>query len=627
MRIPVRISHQLFAALIWALVFPCGLMAADGLNLPDDPRQSIGYWKEHTLGPEQDARVTLAQRVFAKLLRAWDSSRVEPGLYVVDTRGSAWAASLADGNILLSREAIEISLATGHRRGEHLLAFVLAHELAHQRSDDLWHQRFFRSLRQKDESQRARLLDGLPLDAGLIEDIERMEAQADRDGLVLMASVGFDPWQVLEQRDFFTRWVESTWDLACDQQGSRQFRDACEQARTRALRAQVQLNSVAGQAVIYDLGIQAMVAADYPLARHYFTLYGREYPGRAVMSSIGLSYLGEAMELRRRIDKILPQGGGGYYFPLLLDARLEIGTGFDQPKRAAAEIEVEGLRLKLRDRVESSVRFLERAIRLDPDLRPLYLSIAIAHLLENNPYLVRGILQGRYVQRFGMDAAAAMLLALNRALEGDRAGAIGELSTLLEDRRAIAAQTALPADLLNYTATYNLAEMYRVGGRDTEIRQLWESLAASAQSDGRAYLFRLALQHLGAASVSTSDGLAVAPTVKGVRLGDLKPRDDSPHRVSELWIEGELFHVYVYRDGARYVSGQGGEIISASQVGGERVLGGLIRIGESADRPLKTLGIPDRRLQLSSGEYIAYDRFGLALKLDDSRVRGWFLYP
>jgi hypothetical protein len=53
----------------------------------------------------------------------------------------------------------------------------------------------------------------------------------------------------------------------------------------------------------------------------------------------------------------------------------------------------------------------------------------------------------------------------------------------------------------------------------------------------------------------------------------------------------------------------------------------VIRIGEAADRPLKTLGIPDRRLQLTSGEYIAYDRYGLALKLDENRVQGWFLYP
>ncbi|MCP4983052.1 MAG: hypothetical protein GY935_21460 [Gammaproteobacteria bacterium] len=618
---------RIFAALVCVLLLPGSLKAADALSLPDDPRQSISYWKAHTISAEEDGQVALAQRVFARLLRAWDSSRVEPGLYVVKTSNSAWAASLADGNILLSRDAIDISLASGQQRGEHLLAFVLAHELAHQRSDDLWHQRFFRSLRLQDEAQRSRLLDGLPLDAGLVRDIEQMEAQADRDGLVMMSSVGFDPWQVLDQQDFFTNWVESIWSLTCDQQGSAEFRSACEQARTRALRAQVQLNSVAGQAVIYELGVQAMVARNYPQARHYFTLYGREYPGRAIMSAIGISYLAEAMDLRRQIDQLGSTGQVGFYFPLLLDAGLDIGVGSDAAKRAATDIEAKALRQQLKNRVEFAVKFLERAIRLDPDHRPLYLSIAIAHLIENNQYLVRGILQGRYVPRFGGDAAVSMLLALGNSLEGDHKGTIAELTTLLEDQAGIAEQTVLAPELLNYTAAFNLARIYRFLGRDVEIEPLWKSMALHAQSHGQAFLFRLSLQHLDAAPQLGSSELSVAPTVKGVRLGDRKPRDDSPHRVSELWIEGEQFHVYVYQDGARYISAASGEIISASQVGGDRVLGGVIRIGEAADRPLKTLGIPDRRLQLTSGEYIAYDRYGLALKLDENRVQGWFLYP
>ncbi len=618
---------RLFSTLSCLLLLPCGVMAAESLTLPDDPRQSISYWKLHTVSAEQDQKVALAQRVFTKLLRAWDSSRVEPGLYVVNTSHSAWAASLADGNILLSREAINISLADGEQRGEHLLAFVLAHELAHQRSDDLWHQRFFRSVRSQDASQRARLLDGLPLDAGLVRDLEQREAQADRDGLVLMASVGFDPWQVLQQRNFFTRWVESIWQLTCGQPGSEEFRTACRQAHTRALRAKVQLDSVVSQSVIYELGTQALVARNYTLARHYFTLYGREYPARAIMSAIGISYLAEAMDLRQRIDAIDPASEAAYYYPMLLDARLNIGTDGDAAKRTATDIELKTLQRKLKARVEFAVQFLERAIRLDPGHRPLYLSIAIAHLVENNQFLVQGILQGRYIPRFGKDAAASMLLALNRALEGDHAKAATELARLIADHDMIAGQSVIAPDLLRYTAVFNLAELYRFLQRDAEIESLWQALAFRAQAQGQAYLFRLALQQLGTERQSGNDKLAIAPTVKGVRLGDRKPRDDSPHRISELWIEGELFHVYIYQDGARYISSGSGKIISASQVGGNRAIGDLIRIGESSDRPLKTLGIPDRRLQLTSGEYIAYDRYGLALKLDQNRVQGWFLYP
>lgn len=608
------------------LFFSCALLAADVLNLPDDPRQSISYWKAHTVDSSQDSKVALAQQVFSKLLRAWDSSRVEPGLYVVKTSKSAWAASLADGNILLSYDAIGISLAAGGDRGEHLLAFVLAHELAHQRSDDLWHQRFFRTVRLQKKSQHARLLDGLPLNADLVKNIEQMEAQADRDGLLLMASVGFDPWQVLEQKDFFTRWVESIWNLTCDQKGSDSFQTACQQALTRALRARVQLNSVVGQSVIYELGIQALVAGNYPLARHYFTLYGREYPGRTIMSSIGISYLAEAMELRLQINEYSNADQVNFYFPLLLDARLNIPEADNAVTRAGSDGQIVALQQALKNRVELAVRYLEKAIRLDPEFRPLYLSIAMAHLLDNNQYLVHGVLQGRYIPKFGEDASVSMLLALNRVLEGNYRAAATELTTLIGDPDALAQQTAISADLLHYTAVFNLAEIYRYQGHSSQLKPLWQSLALYAQEHGQPYLFRLALAQLGNENLSVNNSLTIAPTVKGVRIGDRKPRDDSPHRVNDLWIEGELYHVYVYLDGARYISAASGKIISASQVGGNSAIEDLIKIGESSDRPLKTLGIPDRRLQLTTGEYIAYDRYGLALKLDDRRVQGWFLY-
>ena len=146
------ISFSLLSSLLAS-----GARAEPGILVPpDDPRQSITYWKDHTLNPDKEPLVKQTHDIFSVLLRAWDSSRIEPGLYVVNSTAGAWAASLADGNILLSRQAIEICMRYGKQRGEQLLAFVLAHELAHQRANDLWHQRFFRMVgtqSQKDQTQ------------------------------------------------------------------------------------------------------------------------------------------------------------------------------------------------------------------------------------------------------------------------------------------------------------------------------------------------------------------------------------------------------------------------------------------------------------------------------------------
>ena len=616
--------------MVLLLLLPLQALAAteDTLLPPDDPRQSIAYWKTHAMYAADDDDIRIAENIFARLLRAWDNSRVEPGLTVVRSNGAAWAASLADGNILLSRQAIDASFKFGRQRGEHLLAFVLAHELAHQRSDDLWHQRFFRSMRNQDQKDLQLMLNGLPMETDAIADIEQKEIQADHDGLIMMSSVGFDPWQVLADKDFFTAWVESIWQEACDSSTSKEFNRVCQQARSRALRTRSQLDTVASQSTVYDLGIQAMVANNYEQARYFFTLFGREYPNRNVMSAIGISYLSEALSLHRQLMALGVIDQVDFYYPLLLDASAGVtGQAQDQSqKRAGVAAQTGQLQKRLSTTLIAAAQFLEKAIQLDPEHRSSYLSLAMAHLIENNPYLVRGVLQGRYIPRFGEDDSVSMLLAMVSSQQGEFDLAEQLLEKVIARAGSINHSEALPQDILNYSAVYNLAAIYQYRGQPEKTRDLWQGLAQREKLAGNAILFRLALKNLAVTPQTGKLALSKAPAIKGVRLGDRKPRDDTPHRVSELWIEGEQYHVYVYEDGARYISASNGKVVSASQVGGLASIDGLFEIGSAADRPLKTLGLPNRRLQLSSGEYIAYDDYRLALHIVDNRVQGWFLY-
>ncbi len=616
--------------LVLLLIFPLQLWAATENTLlpPDDPRQSITYWKAHAIPALEDDDVKLAESIFSRLLRAWDNSRVEPGLYVVRSNGAAWAASLADGNILLSREALRASFKFGRERGEHLLAFVLAHELAHQRSDDLWHQRFFRSLRNRDEKDRLLMLNGLPLEADAIADIEQKEVQADHDGLIMMSSVGFDPWQVLADKNFFTAWVESIWKEACESGASIRFNTACQQAQSRALRTRSQLDTVASQAAVYDLGIQAMVASDYEQARYFFTLFGREFPNRNVMSAIGISYLSEALTLHRQLIASAATDQIDFYYPLLLDASAGVPAQVlaQSKKRAGASAQNEPVQKRLSARLKAASQFLQKAIQLDPDYKSNYLSLAMVHMIGNNPYLVRGVLQGRYIPRFGNDAPVSMLLAMVSSLQGDFAEAEQLLLKIISAAGLKTKYEALPRDILSYSVVYNLAAIYRYRGQSAKAKELWRDLAQREKAAGNAVLFRLALKNLAGKDLAGNSVLRQAPAIKGVRPGDRKPRDDTPHRTSELWIEGEQYHVYVYDDGARYISARNGKVVSASQIGGRASIEGLIEIGGGADRPLKTLGLPDRRLHLSSGDYLAYDDYRLALHIVDNRVKGWFLY-
>ncbi len=95
-----------------------------------DQQQTISYWKPYVVSSEKDPGAARAQRVFANLLRTWDDTRVEPSLYVVNSTRGPWAASLADGNILLSRSAIDIEQQHLQQHARHAVQSLRRHHRA-----------------------------------------------------------------------------------------------------------------------------------------------------------------------------------------------------------------------------------------------------------------------------------------------------------------------------------------------------------------------------------------------------------------------------------------------------------------------------------------------------------------
>jgi tetratricopeptide (TPR) repeat protein len=607
---------------------------------PTDPKQSITYWKKYILDDELDL-VQQSQQIFSVLLRAWDQSRIEPGLYVVESDAGAWAASLADGNILLSKQAIETCYSFGGQRGEHLLAFVLAHELAHQRSDDLWHQRFFRMLESQSAESQKTMIAGLDLNSELITQLEQKEAQADHDGLVLMSSVGFDAHQVVNDKDFFTLWVENIWQQNCtDNKIHSSHYDACKQAQARALRTQTQLETVATQSMLYDLGVEKFVAGDYLQAREYFTIYGRDYPGRAIITAIGLSYFAQAQDIQKQLIELkasLSDNTGSqpqldFYYPMILDAQVsDMATKLSAgSKRADTKSMITKLQKQKTSLIDQSISQFEKAIRLTPDYRETYLLLASSHLLANNSYRVRGVLQGQYIKKFGNDNAVDMLLALTMAIEGKTDQAIKELERLSLTSTINKNSSALAENILRYSVTYNLAELYDSVDRSDDAKKSWMKLAQLSQKNGDALLFRLAVSHLEPNNHKIlRQNLPQAPTIEGNRLGDSMSLAKTANKSrAELWIDGERYQILIDKN-SRYITQDDGTLISARQTNSEtKAITGnnKLHIGDSADRPFKTLGIPDRRLNLTSGEYLAYDDYGLAVRISNDQVRGWFLY-
>lgn len=600
---------------------------------PDDPSQSIAYWKPHIIQADKDPLVAKTQAVFSVLLRAWDSSRLEPNLYVVNSSAGAWAASLADGNILMSRDAIKTCINFGGKRADHLLAFVLAHELAHQRSDDLWHQRFFRQVGNHSVEDKKKMLDGLKFDSTYLANLEQKEAQADHDSLIMISSVGYDPYSVLDKNDFFTAWVENIWKHSCSitHVGTANYQ-ACKQAESRAMRARAQLTTVATQSMLYELGIQAFTANQFKKARHYFTAYGRHYSNRAVLSALGLSYFAEAIEWQRKSSQKQKIKAPAFYYPLLLDASATAapsGAMRDKTKkRSLLNSDNHRTRKKIHANIEQSIHHFEKAIRLEPDHAKTYLLLAFSYLLDGNTFMARGVVQGQYIPRFNQDTASELLLAMTSALEGKQQQASKSFERVIKQLDTNNNNPSIPTDILVYSAYYNSAVYATYIGQKNKAKELWLKLASKAKKQGNSLLFRLALNKVNG-NIERFSQLHDAPNINGMRLGDrfvVNEMTAQPHLITDLWIEGELHHVYRFENGSRYIIGPEQRIISAWQAMGNTRLKDVLSIGDKADRPLKSLGIPSRRLTMMSGEYLAYDNYGLAIHLVQDRVTGWFLY-
>ena len=609
--------------LLIMLCLPGISRAANDFQLPDDPRQSITYWKPHVL-PANNPLVKRAESVFSVLLQGWDPSRLAPGLAVIQSADGAWAASLADGNILLSQQAIEICLKLGQKRGDDLLAFVLAHELAHQRADDLWHQRFFRMMGNQLKQQ---IQHDLKIDGDTIADIEQKEAQADHDGLILMSSVGYDPFQVLEAGNFFTAWVENIWQQSCDSAGETAITAACQQAEQRALRTRTQLKQVARQSLLYEMGVQSFIAGHYPQARQYFTVYGRDYPGRQVLSAIGLSYLAEAVALQHQLIEKSAIKQPDFYYPLFLEASNHLQPSRQFAKRASEDAYIEQLKSRQKKYLKQAALQFEKAIRLSSAYRKNYILLAMTHLLQQNSYLLRGVIQGQYILDFGSDGDAEMLLAMNEVQEDKKQQAGKHFKRLIKQIAENRIQP--PDDLLLYGIYYNYSALLEFNQQKKAAKKLWKQFADNARKKGNSLLFRLALARLKPGQKKHQSRLDQALTIGGKRLGDTVPEGDNIRR-QPLWIEGEAFYISRDPQGHHWISRADGPIVFAwqtmpRQAQAESGIKGL-HLGDKADRVFKTLGVADRKITLSNGSYLAYDEAGIAIQIQHNKINGWFIY-
>lgn len=584
------------------------------------PNEFSGDWQRLVISPEQDKHVQLAHKVFKRLLRGWDSARIAPVLYVINDNSRLWALSLADGSILLSNAALRFCLDQKLTSASDRLAFVLAHEISHQRTDYGGSGLGFSGAREFEQGTDA-----------LRQIAELREREADINGLSLMTVTGFDPTSLIGAHNFFQQWVEKVQRRPCHQLKKISHIDfACTEALDRGESLQDWLTEAAAQAVLFELGMQAFVASDFSKARNYFSTFGRTFPIKNVYTNIGLTYLAEASYLRdwlRRDEENLPPD---FMLPLVLDnaALSERLFGIISPQSRGQEASKQKNNINIRSQIKKNLSLaienFEQAVKLDNDYAQGYIHLIAAYLQDENLPMARGILEGVYQTKFASNTSYMLMKGLLDAADGKEKSAIDQLESLslqeIEENNVSHYHR-----LLIYTAAYNATMLMKKAGEERRAALLWQTVKMRARAQGDSNLFRLALAHSQSKALPMVNADKESVTHK-VNLKKFKSKSSMPRLIAKPRINGESIFLY-YTGHVHIVLDEEGELVSTWQNQGEIKLAyAAVAVGDTSDRLLKTLGFPDREIMADSGEFVAYDGAGIAFRLVDNRIAGWFHY-
>ncbi len=582
--------------------------------LLSNTKETITYWKPFEILPGEEPKVAETHTIFNRLLLGWEETRVAPALHVVRSDQGPWAASLDDGTILLSREAIDVCFRDAQDGGDDRLAFVLAHELAHQRADHLWHRRFFRLAGEQPPQVQGRMLGTMTMDKMEVEGLEAKETQADREGLLLMAMVGFDPSRVIgDESRFFLDWVESIWGTPCTENAGK---DDCNKAKDRLSRVKAHWEDTVHQSFLFDLGIHAYVAGKYNLARQYFSAYGRQFPNREIHNNIGLTYMAEALSLRKQLaqqgEYIHPE----FIYPVVLEEEIEIYKA--QPRSRGGETRGRGkpdlqeLKKAMEADLHEAALSFERAVKMDPSHRPSYGNLASAYLLEGNAPLAYGIIAGNYVKRFGEDEMASLFLAISAYIGGQT-----DKARLLFDR-AILRESATPLARINRAIYLGL-----IGDKAGEMAE-WKVVAEIGKKSGDEALFQMALRKMGKEVALAKSPPPGPEKISGYTSGE---RIAVPlmNQSGAVWVGGEQIFISRWKEGKMAVHANR-TILALWQEKGEVATAAGVRIGDDAAKLGRIYGIPQRKISTIHGEYRAYDQSHIAFRIEKNKVAGWALY-
>lgn len=412
-----------------------------------DLRSNINSWKKaFDVVSMENPYVVRVQNIFERLKNVVGKEVLLSELYILDSDNEPWAIALEDGNVVLSRGALDIVYGASQSSMEAKdaqIAFVLGHELNHIAKADFWHEQVYRSFVNRDANQQNK---------AIIDKATRRresELRADEDGFIYASLAGFNTRAILSntenESDFLQYWVRQTRTGL----GKVNF-----SAKERSEFLATTLESMDEAVKFFEYGTRLAHFGFYAEARVLLDEFYRIYPSSQVINNLGYVYL----QMARQSMPI--EISAQYWFPFVLDTR----SGVPDASRSL----LPALSDEARSYLLKAMTFLHESIEQSATNVSAIKNLAIAHIYLNQYGKARTVLENAIADH-GQDHELQSLMAI-AVLHDDNAARPWQ-AQIREDLLAVASQPNAPLDLL-----YNTARLLESTGFENQAASFWQRI-------------------------------------------------------------------------------------------------------------------------------------------------------
>ena len=574
-------------------------------------RERIDYWrtKYQELQPTDAPRAQQAQNIFQRLVQvAGKRPGVVPRLFIMtsDPWDLALPIALPDGWIILSKSVLD----TCYREpqgGDDRLAFVLAHELAHQLKDDFWHIRFFQAY-EASKTRNSAELEKIRQTVGTGEHVLARELQADEHGIIYAAMAGFNTQAVVtedQQFNFFADWVRARDPRRLEGGPVEQARPT-PQERAAALRAH--LRQVVDQTAMFQSGLWFYYAGNYPQAIQAFEYFQRMFPSREVSHNLATSH----HQLALQAYQVWKQGTPPqpFHLPLAIDPVTRASQIYlDGLTRRSNGIAIVSPEAQFREHLEKAIHLYREALERDPSYTPAAINLGCALMTRGSLAQVAGLNADL------TDAATKLLMALPH--DPDAPALLNTLGVALfhigQPEQAKSHLTRAQALAPTYTASAcNLAYILRATQQTTDPSPDASVCQPPVAQSAAAY----AAQQRPEQVLDLTIG----------RLEDRIPAQWGAAIRSTFEVEKKRLSLAAYPLGVMTIA-QDKEILMImvrEGYSGSSEKG--ITLGSMPQDVLTAYGSPSRRFETFHGESWRYDAYRIAFQFRAGKVVSWLVF-